>query len=532
MNISGKLLISMTVAALASHSGVLASNLIQSSGSTEKKVPATATTKANPESHKKTSGGKTKSKIHNVAGTWNFALVGFMGEVFRGHVIMHQAGDKITGIYQTTSRKEDQTEITGLVEGDTVFLKRFAGDGQNYTLTLAPDGKHLEGPGRGWFVDNASMNMLKVREDAPLAVAQATTQSTTDSGATKGKSAVVNPSKVDLSGAWYFSSTWRDWQSGRITLKQSGTQLTGMWHIIKGTKQEDLPLFGNIVDNTVYLTMYNIWGKRENQNKFTLSLLNGGNQLFGYGEGFFINHADLNMARADQTKKAGSKINDAAKPGAKAESKAAEHANAEVPTSQSATDSVTPSPTGTSIADRSKPATVDTTPTNGQVVKEAAAAPVAQVAVTSPPPTPTPPVVQSPAARWKLISSRLESLVTKYYPNAKFVVFEKTIHFEYKAKMVSGYYGESLVPQEGGVIGDLIISSAEQPNQLETKESKDSVNFNRTVASAIYSQECRSKLVSQLTLHRDGPTDFKEEFLQAIAQFKDGSTGDGKAETH
>jgi hypothetical protein len=125
------------------------------------------------------------------------------------------------------------------------------------------------------------------------------------SSATKGKSASGNRSKaaakansVDLSGTWYFSSSWRDWHSGRITLQQTGTRLTGMWHTDVGKKEDDLPLFGEIAGKTVYLTRYGIWGKSENQNRFTLSLLNGGNQLFGYGEGFFINHADLNMARA------------------------------------------------------------------------------------------------------------------------------------------------------------------------------------------------------------------------------------------
>ena len=132
----------------------------------------------------------------------------------------------------------------------------------------------------------------------------------------KGKPAVVNrskatrPIKVDLTGTWYFFSTWRDWHNGYITLKQTGTKFTGLWHTIKGKKEEDLPLFGEIVGTTVYLTRYNIWGKYENQNRFTLSLLNGGNQLFGYGEGFFLNHADLNMARVDQPQKPANKINE------------------------------------------------------------------------------------------------------------------------------------------------------------------------------------------------------------------------------
>src|SRR5262249_47327955 len=103
---------------------------------------------------------------------------------------------------------------------------------------------------------------------------------------------------VDLSGTWYFSSTWRDWHNGRITLKQTGNKLTGMWHTDVGKQEDDLPLVGQIDGTTVVLTRYGIWGDSQKQNTFTLTLANGNNQLFGYGEGFFIHHADLNMARA------------------------------------------------------------------------------------------------------------------------------------------------------------------------------------------------------------------------------------------
>jgi hypothetical protein len=104
----------------------------------------------------------------------------------------------------------------------------------------------------------------------------------------------------DVSGTWVFSSTWRDWHKGTITLKQDGTKLTGMWHTVEGKKEDDLPLFGEVVGDTVYITRYGIWGKTENQNKFTLNMYRDGKQLFGYGEGFFIHHADLNMARMDK----------------------------------------------------------------------------------------------------------------------------------------------------------------------------------------------------------------------------------------
>jgi len=40
---------------------------------------------------------------------------------------------------------------------------------------------------------------------------------------------------------------------------------------------------------------YKIWGT--NEQTFNLSILKGGEQLYGYGEGFFLHHSDLNMRR-------------------------------------------------------------------------------------------------------------------------------------------------------------------------------------------------------------------------------------------
>ena len=136
------------------------------------------------------------------------------------------------------------------------------------------------------------------------------------------KTPAEKPKVLDVSGTWYFTSSWRDWHSGTISLIQTGNEFTGTWHTITGKQEADLPISGNVEGDTVHLNKYNIWGKRENQNNFTLSVANGGNQLYGYGEGFFIKHADLNMARTEAGSKSESKQKDrecttSSEPGAK-----------------------------------------------------------------------------------------------------------------------------------------------------------------------------------------------------------------------
>ena len=101
---------------------------------------------------------------------------------------------------------------------------------------------------------------------------------------------------TDLTGTWYFEHC-NNQHRGYIKLKQSGNLITGIWHTTS-KKDDDNPVVGRVYGNTVALRRYKIWGN--NEQTFNLSILEGGKQLYGYGEGFFLNHSDLNMRRVSE----------------------------------------------------------------------------------------------------------------------------------------------------------------------------------------------------------------------------------------
>jgi len=97
----------------------------------------------------------------------------------------------------------------------------------------------------------------------------------------------------DVSGEWYFEIA-NNQHHGFIVLRQSGTQVTGTWHTTS-KEEDDTPVVGHLDGNTIFLQRSKVWGSHDQT--FELSLLRDGNQLFGYGEGFFLHHTDLNMRR-------------------------------------------------------------------------------------------------------------------------------------------------------------------------------------------------------------------------------------------
>jgi hypothetical protein len=105
--------------------------------------------------------------------------------------------------------------------------------------------------------------------------------------------APVSPTKAvsDLSGMWAFTHAEAHFQ-GTIVLRQTGSAITGTWHTSAGKSESDSSLAGRINGNTVTFTR----SVGNNQN-FVLTLSADGNRLDGYGDGWFLNHTNLNMAR-------------------------------------------------------------------------------------------------------------------------------------------------------------------------------------------------------------------------------------------
>jgi len=103
----------------------------------------------------------------------------------------------------------------------------------------------------------------------------------------------------DLSGTWSFTH-FDDRFQGWITLRQTGSTLQGTWHTSSGKSEPDTLVTGSVDGAAV--TLRRTLG--ENQQNYALILSSDGNQLDGFGEGYFLHHTNLNMTRSGDAKPA------------------------------------------------------------------------------------------------------------------------------------------------------------------------------------------------------------------------------------
>src|SRR5580658_698923 len=100
-------------------------------------------------------------------------------------------------------------------------------------------------------------------------------------------------SATDLSGTWGFTCADDRFQ-GWIVLRQSGPTFSGTWHTSRGKVEPDDDVTGRVDGNTV--TLWRFIG--DNRQSFVLTLSADGNRLDGFGDGFFLNHTNLNLQRS------------------------------------------------------------------------------------------------------------------------------------------------------------------------------------------------------------------------------------------
>jgi hypothetical protein len=103
----------------------------------------------------------------------------------------------------------------------------------------------------------------------------------------------LSQGESNLSGQWVFTHMNGRFQ-GTIALRQRGTDLAGTWHTSKGKSEPDTSVIGRVDGMTVVLTRFIV----HSQQNYLLTLSADGNRLDGFGDGWFIKHANLNMQRA------------------------------------------------------------------------------------------------------------------------------------------------------------------------------------------------------------------------------------------
>jgi len=97
---------------------------------------------------------------------------------------------------------------------------------------------------------------------------------------------------ADLSGTWGFTH-FNDRFQGWIVIHQSGSIFRGTWHTSRGKTEPDDEVTGRVDGNMV--TLWRFIG--DNKQSYVLTLSPDGNRLDGFGDGFFLNHTNLNMQR-------------------------------------------------------------------------------------------------------------------------------------------------------------------------------------------------------------------------------------------
>jgi hypothetical protein len=218
----------------------------------------------------------------DLSGTWGFTHA---DDRFQGWIVLRQTGPILRGTWHTSKGKtEPDDQVTGRLDGNTVTLWRFIGDNrQSFVLTLSADGNRLDGFGDGYFLNHTNLDMQRsVASSVPAATAAVTAPKNRD----------ATPA-LDVSGQWFFTHA-NDQFQGTVLLRQEGTEVTGTWHTSKGKTEPDDAVSGRMDGNR--LVLWRFIGNA--QQHFVLTLSANKSRLDGYGDGYFLNHTNLDMVRA------------------------------------------------------------------------------------------------------------------------------------------------------------------------------------------------------------------------------------------
>lgn len=158
--------------------------------------------------------------------------------------------------------------------------------------------------------------------------------------------------------------------------------------------------------------------------------------------------------------------------------------------------------------------TVNETPLPGQQIAtpvETRRAPVRQAE----------PVQATPAAQMKTreeVYKEIEELVKQFYPKAKIVQTEKTMHFEFKARATEAHGRLMQLPNNGGIVGDIQLSPGKyRGSELLNAETNEPLCVSLLMAP--YSSEGNNHLLTSLKFPPDTPHDFVANFKEVVSLY-------------
>jgi len=118
----------------------------------------------------------------------------------------------------------------------------------------------------------------------------------------------------------------------------------------------------------------------------------------------------------------------------------------------------------------------------------------------------------------------IEALVKEYYPKAKIVRNADSLHFEYKARGLTGTQSglKELSPDSGGVAGDIVVKPGRYAGR-ERNPSETNLILHMVFFTAPYSEPNDHHLLTRLSYPPDASIDFLSRFKTIIGNQKKGA---------
>jgi len=156
-----------------------------------------------------------------------------------------------------------------------------------------------------------------------------------------------------------------------------------------------------------------------------------------------------------------------------------------------------------------------------------AAAPVQPVEPEAPkvpevkPVTPAQPVTPSqPARDFKAVSTAIEALVLEYYPRAKIVKTDKSVHFEFRVKsLILPSRKQSLVPESEGIVGDLNIKPGRYDG-TEILPYQTNETYYVSLLMAPYSEPGDCHMLTKMLFPPSTAVEFVKGFKQIVNSYQ------------
>jgi len=118
----------------------------------------------------------------------------------------------------------------------------------------------------------------------------------------------------------------------------------------------------------------------------------------------------------------------------------------------------------------------------------------------------------------------VEKLVKEYYPKAKIVRTDKSLHFDYKARGLAGAQSglKELSPDSGGIAGDIVVHSGKYTGK-ERQPSETNHILHMVLFMAPYSEPHDQHFVTKLSYPPDASVEFLNSFKTILADQQKGN---------